>query len=243
MRLKSIIAALSAALVIAFSAASVRAYEVEPLIFDLAPFGRAASQTILVNNTQQVPIVFEVVAERRFIDEFGEETREDAVDDFLIIPPQARVEPGESQQIRVRYIGRPDITESQHYALTVRQVPLEELQESGVQVLVNFAASVQVVPPRAAAALQVASAEISADEDGTPVARFRLENLGNRYQGLARSTITLASGGQEMVLEGESLNRALRHTLVPGGGARWGYVELPDGWPTSGPLDVRVDLP
>ena len=219
------------------------AYEVEPLIFDIAPAGRGASQTLVVTNTQQVPIVFEIVAERRMVDDFGVETRADATDDFLVIPPQARVEPGESQQIRVRYIGAPDIQSSQHYVITVRQLPLEDLTESGVQVLVNFAASVQVVPRRAEPAVRVVSAALEANEAGAPVARFLLENAGNRYQGMARSRITLSAAGRELELEGEAIGVALQHTLIPGGGRRWGVVELPADWPTDGALNVALDLP
>lgn len=238
--LAALVSALALALLVPGTA---RAYEVEPLIFDLEPTGRAASQTMIVTNSQQAPIVFEVVAERREVDAHGTETRRDAADNFLIIPPQARLEPGETQQIRLRYIGRPDLATSEHYVVTIRQIPLEELQETGVQVLINFAASVQVVPRRSQASVQVSSAELTTDEEGTPVARFLLENTGNRYQGMARSTITLSSAEHELVLEGEALNRALRHTLIPGGSTRWGQVELPEDWPGSGDLNVRIDLP
>jgi len=224
-------------------AASASAYEVQPLIFNLAPAGRDASQTMVVNNTQQRPIVFEIVPEYRLVDETGAEDRAPANDDFLIIPPQARVEPGESQAIRIRYIGAPALPSSEHYVLTVSQIPIAELQENGLQVLVNFAASVQVVPPGARPDVTVAEAELLADEAGAPLARVLLRNDGNRYQGMSAAKLTLSSGELQLELQGDALGAGMSRQLIPGGSLRSGTFALPEDWPTSGPLEVELELP
>jgi fimbrial chaperone protein len=222
-------------------ASPAAAQKVEPLIIDLSTSGPAAATTMRVSNTEDTQLAVEIVAEKRLVDENGVETREAADDDFIIVPPQLRVAPGQTANVRLRYVGDRALERSQGYVVTVKQVPLAELQVTGVQVLINFAASVHVAPPNAKGDLRITQAALAADADGKPVARFRIENQGSLYQGLATGKIDIKEpGGKSLTLAGDPLREAVKHTLLPAGGARNVTVALPADWPTSGPVEVAV---
>lgn len=224
-------------------APAARAHEVEPLIIDLAPSGRGATSTLRVTNRDPVPVAVEIFAERRIIDENGTETRERADDDFLLVPAQLRVEPGQTGTFRIRYIGEP-VTQSVGYAVTVAQLQLENVEQTGVQILVNFAASVHVVPERAKAALSVSAGEVVVDPEGKAAVNFVLRNDGQRHQGMAAGKITLTSAsGATFVLEGEPLRVALKHTLIPAMAQRRVSVPLPEGWSASEAVAVSLTVP
>lgn len=227
----------------AFLSFSARAHEVEPLIIDLAPSGRGASSTLRVTNNDPVPVAVEIYAERRMIDEFGTETRERADDDFLLVPAQLRVEPGQTGTFRIRYIGEP-VQNSVGYAVTVAQLKLENVQQTGVQILVNFAASVHVVPANARSNMAVSPAEVTVGADGKAMVNFVIRNEGNRHQGMSAGRITLSNAaGAEFVIEGEAMREALVHTLIPANSTRRVSTPLPEGWPTDGPVSVALAVP
>lgn len=224
-------------------APSARAHEVEPLIIDLAPSGRGASATMRVTNRDPVPVAVEIYAERRLIDEFGNETRERADDDFLLVPAQLRVEPGQTSTFRIRYIGEP-VERSVGYAVTVAQLQLENVEQTGVQILVNFAASVHVVPRNAKSDLTASAARIDTGEDGKAMVGFVITNAGNRHQGMAAGRITLSNAaGAEMVIEGEAMRDALKHTLIPAMASRQVALALPEGWAADSPVTVSLSVP
>jgi P pilus assembly chaperone PapD len=224
-------------------ASPARAHEVEPLIIDLAPSGRGATATMRVTNRDPVPVAVEIYAERRMIDEYGVETRERADDDFILVPAQLRVEPGQTGTFRIRYIGEP-VEKSVGYAVTVAQLKLENIEQTGVQILVNFAASVHVVPRNAKSNMTASAAEIVTGSDGKPMVNFVLSNEGNRHQGMAAGKITLTNAaGAEFVLEGDALRETLKHTLIPAMASRRVSTALPEGWPADGPVTVALSVP
>ncbi len=227
----------------AILASPARAHEVEPLIIDLAPSGRGATATMRVTNRDAVPVAVEIYAERRLIDEFGNETRKRADDDFILVPGQMRVEPGQTGTFRVRYIGEP-VERSVGYAVTVAQLKLENVEQTGVQILVNFAASVHVVPRNAKSNMTASVAEIVTGSDGKPMVNFVLANEGNRHQGMAAGKITLTNAaGAEFVLEGDALRETLKHTLIPALASRRVSTALPEGWSADGLVTVSLSVP
>jgi fimbrial chaperone protein len=241
MTLKPLIAAL--ALAAALLTPAAQAHEVEPLIIDLAPTGRAATASIRVTNRDPVPVAVEIYAERRMIDEFGNETRERADDDFILVPAQMRVESGQTGTFRLRYIGEP-VTQAVGYAVTVAQLKLENVEQTGVQILVNFAASVHVVPPRAKSAISASDPQIVMNEDGAAMIKFMLRNDGTRHQGMAAGRMTLTnSSGQSLVIEGEAMREVLNHTLIPAMATRQVAMPLPEGWSASDTVTLALSVP
>lgn len=226
-----------------FVATAAWAYEVEPLIIDLSPSGPGAAATMRVTNRDPVPVALEIYAEKRMIDENGVETRVRADDDFVIVSPQLRVEPGQTSTLRLRYIGGP-VEKSEGYAVTVAQLNLDNMQQTGVKILVNFAASVHVVPAGAKSQMAAGEAVVATSADGGSVVNFTISNAGLRHQGMAAGKITLSTAdGRTQVIEGEALRTALKHTLIPAKSSRNVSYPLPDGWAASDRLSVTLAVP
>ena len=224
-------------------APAAQAHEVEPLLIDLNPTGRGATATLRVTNRDPVPVAVEIYAERRMIDENGVETRVRADDDFILVPGQLRVEAGQTGTFRIRYIGEP-VERSVGYAVTVAQLKLENVEQTGVQILVNFAASVHVVPRNAKSDMRVSAAEVVTAADGAATVSFVVTNAGTRHQGMAAGKITLTnSAGNSFVLEGEPIRDVLKHTLIPAMAERKVSVPLPKDWSATDTVSVALSVP
>lgn len=205
------------------------AMRVTPMVYTLEPSGPRSSQTVTVDNTTGRPLAIETSVVRRTIAEDGTETREPADDDFLVFPPQAVIEPNQSQALRVRYIGDPQLTSSVSYIVFVKQVPVsfeKDFQGAGVSFAFNFGTAADVIPVGAAPDLQLESAERLPDGRW----RLRIVNNGPAVTRVSdwRWRLQLASG-REIPLEDEALREQLAGPMVmPNGGARVFTLKLPE---------------
>lgn len=100
---------LIAVLAVIATAGLAIAYEVEPMriILDLGS-GRT-STVITINNTRDSDLPVEIVMKRRIVHPDGTQEFLPAEDDFSVFPPQALVPAGQSQAVRISYIGDPDL--------------------------------------------------------------------------------------------------------------------------------------
>jgi hypothetical protein len=132
------------------------ALNVQPVIIDLLSSGRRTSTVLTLQNTFSTTVPVELTARR--LDVVDGELRETDVEaeDLLVFPAQATVEPGQSQAFRIQWVGDPEIQASQHFFVTVAQLPvvLPENQNA-IQVLYNFKVLVSVGAPGAVSALAV----------------------------------------------------------------------------------------
>jgi fimbrial chaperone protein len=203
-----------AAALLALCASLAGAYQVAPMIYDLAPSGANAATTIRVKNDGDKPITIELVTEKRDFDVQGKETRTPADDDFVLFPPQAVVAAGKTQAVRVQYVGAPDIAKSVMYSVMVKQVPvkLPNTGPSGVQFVFNFGTVANVVPRDAKATVEVVSVEPA--NNGY---QLRLRNSGNKYANLSVGRIMLGGGAADIAFAGDPWRKALGPSwLLPG---------------------------
>lgn len=203
-------AAISACLGLILPIGPASAYQVAPMIYDLKPSGTGAATIIRVRNDGDKPLTIELEVEKRAFDENAVESRTPADDDFVVFPLQAVVQPGKVQAVRVQYVGRPDIKQSETYLVTVKQVPvaLPDQKQSGVQMVFNFSTMASVSPEGAKAKVELVSS--ARDAKGL---ELRLRNTGTRYANLVSSKLTI--GG--MAVGDESWRGALRTVwLYPG---------------------------
>jgi fimbrial chaperone protein len=213
-----------------------RAYQVSPMIYDLRPVGQGSSTVIRVNNTNAQAITIEVVVEKRTFDQHGKESRTPADADFIVFPPQAVIQPGVTQALRVEYIGPPTIPESVMYTVTVKQVPITMPADgpSGVQFVFNFSTLANVVPLHAKSHVEVTS--LTASDSGLVLT---LTNSGNKYANLATSTVTLSGAGYTKALDVEIWRKALGSSWILPGAVR--VITLPR--PADAPAgDLRASI-
>ena len=209
------------------------AQSVQPMRFDLRPSGAEAQTTMQIENNRTHPITVEIVPDEISLDERGAEVLTSAEDDFLIFPPQAIIEPGRTQSVRVRYIGDAGLEASKSYRVTVKQIPvdLSGQQRSGVSMAFNFATLGAVVPVGAKPNLSVAP--LTSGESGKAVAT--ISNDGDAYARILAYDWTLRDGEREHVLSSDEVTSMMTGVsgLVPPSADRRFTLTLPEGFDAS----------
>lgn len=207
------------------------AYQVSPMIYDMQPSGQGASAVIRVNNTNSSPITIEMVAEKRLFDEAGKESREPADKDFVLFPPQAIVQPGATQAVRIQYVGQQKLEKSSTYTVTVKQVPVQLPNDgkSGVQFVFNFSTVANIVPAGAKASIEATTVEPAGKS-----LKVTLRNSGNKYANLALSSLDLSGGSFKTTIKDEAWKKALGTSWILPGGSRVIEIPKPDKAPATG---------
>lgn len=222
--------------------AAANAMRISPMVFDLEPTGPRAAATIQVENVNPTRLNFEVKVYKRSIGVNGEDTRTPAPDDFRVFPLQGSVEPGRSQAVRVQYVGRPDIRQSEQYVVMVEQLPVEALgsNSAGVRMVMSFGSSVSVIPRGARAAL---SARVSpADSPGHVV--VDVQNGGNAVTRLGEwSWRFRAQDGATFDLVGDPLKAQVAQPLILPNTSRRFVIALPPEFHRKGVTSVEFRPP
>ena len=125
------------------------AYEVSPIYLELDDIGRNSQGLYKVTNVEKEPILLEVnVYQTDF--STGEEILTPSEDEFLILPPQAKIDGQKSQTFRVRYMPTGPIKQTVTYRIVFTQIELEnqieEGDDSSISMLLEFATLVFVSP-------------------------------------------------------------------------------------------------
>lgn len=227
----------AAALGVIVIAAAASAYRVTPLLIELADSGRERSGQLRVENTTDRPLTFEAYAVDWSINETGERETAPSQSPLLVFPPQAIVQPGETQTVRVEWVGGP-VERSRDFIVMIEQLPVDftpgEEGGSGVQFLFNFGAAVHVSPDGASAELAIASAS---RDGGTAIVRVR--NSGDRHAYLGDHGLTVSAGDMTHEYTGDALAEAMGNTLMSAGALREVRIALPEDFP-AGPLSAAV---
>ncbi len=188
------------------------AFQVQPMVAELAPSGSNAQQTIRVMNNSSASLAIELTAFDLKITPSGEEqlTTNDA--DFFIIPMTTIIAPGKSQSILIRYVGDPILAASKSYRIGVDQVMIDtgESNQSGVGIATSFRTLFTVVPEGATAKLVIEQKQ--QQQEG--LWKVRLKNEGNKLLRLSKSTWFIEQHDDTMNLAGEELSRALSGKLL-----------------------------
>ena len=190
------------------------AFEMTPLELELDPAGRESAGSFRIVNIDAKPIAVEIAVFTREMTEEGADILRPADDDFIVYPPQMIVMPGQTQTLRVQYVGDPVTGAERAYRLIAEQLPID-LGEDGqdrnggsISLLVRYVASLYVGPPSAKPALSVIKA--------VPAPRNRMRVvLVNEGTGHALLTnLKLRVGGRE--LAGEAIAGLLGENILAG---------------------------
>lgn len=157
------------------------AMTVQPVIIDLTPGGRGASQVISVENSFQTPLPVELRVEELSFTETGVQGSGKDPGELLIFPPQAIIQPGQTQSFRLQWAGGP-LTRSRHFYVTVAQLPVQLPEgQSAIQILYNFQVLVSVGVPNTTSALRLVSASPGKTAEDKPAAILRVSNDSATY--------------------------------------------------------------
>jgi len=200
-----------ACLIGALSVTKAYAYKVQPMVAEMAPVGKNAQLTLRVENNDSEPLTLEMVPLKVLINSSGNIEYIPADDDLLIIPVTTVLQAGRSQAVMVRYLGEPDISQSQAYSIGFRQVPVAVTGQSATKLslAVNFNTLVNVVPANAKASLAVENINFK-DE----LWQITINNSGNRYVRLSNTQWRVSDGEKSLLLSKEQLSELVSGSLI-----------------------------
>ena len=215
------------------------AYEVTPMRVFLQPDRGQNSATITINNIREDALPVEIQVFRRVVAANGEQVFEPADEEFITFPPQVQIPAGQSQAIRIQYVG--DLGEvAEAFVVQVTEVPVNKLEGTGIQFTYNFGVAVYVQPPRARARLAVSEAGAA---DGT--LRFKVANSGNDYGFLTGQVLEYRVGSARVTLTPDDVAAVVSNPIVPPGATREFALPLDASLAAgpgaaSGPVEVRL---
>ena len=219
---------LIAACVMIIAAAGVAAaYEVEPMriIMDLGS-GRTSS-VITIRNTRDQDLPVEIVMKRRIVHPDGRQEFVVDEENFSVFPPLALIPAGETQAVRITYIGDPAIEDSQAYVAEVQEVPVQREDFTGVVFAYNFGVALYVRADEARANVSLDAVE----RTETGIA-FSVTNAGTDFAMLGELELSVEAGGQSVSLSPEQVAELVENPIIPPHGSRDFHLainDLPDG--------------
>jgi len=171
---KRVLAMIAAALV---QVVPATAMTVQPVVVNLQTSGRGMTQVITVENAFANPLPVELTVQELKLTEEGVSLTGVDPGDLLVFPPQALIQPGQTQTFRVQYVGDPELKQSKHYYVTVAQLPVKLPEgQSAIQILYNFQVLVSISPAGAQPQIAVQAATIGRNADGKPVPVITVRN-------------------------------------------------------------------
>jgi fimbrial chaperone protein len=225
-----LLAAMFAALTPAFS------YDMKPIVIQLSPTGAAATQSVVLTNTHDVPIAIEVRAYTRAQNPDGTENRTPEEDDLIITPPQMVIAPKASQSFKVRWIGDPAPDKELAFRLVSNQLPIKFRDDKRGDISVNvsmnyrYEAALYVVPPQSRPSARLTGIAPVKDENGKTWLEVKVLSDGTRRAILDKPILVVSSknGGTPVTMEGEQM-ASLANLNILVGSERVVRLPWPDG--------------
>jgi fimbrial chaperone protein len=197
------------------------------------------TQVITVENTFAAPLPVEIRIQDLTLGEDGVTASGKDGGDLLVFPPQALIQPGQTQSFRIQYVGDPDLAASKHYYVTVAQLPVQLPQgQSAIQILYNFQILVSVAPQGVKPNVRILEASIGRDSEGKPVPIVTLTNDSKAHGYLSQGRLRIVSKdstGKEIfrkTLSGPEIQQTIGFGLVGAGQKR--RVMIPVRLPQEG---------
>ena len=186
------------------------AYEVSPIYLELDDVGRNSQGLYKVTNVEDDPILLEVhVYQADFSS--GEEILTPSEDEFLILPPQAKIDGQKSQTFRVRYTPKGPIKKTETYRIVFTQIELdnqteENEEDSSISMLLEFATLAFVSP---ASSKSIPSATIKNNQ-------IAIRNDGKRVLNMNGMEFSFSGGKSNKTVDWEALSNKTSAYLMPG---------------------------
>ena len=186
------------------------AYEVSPIYLELDDVGRNSQGLYKVTNVEDDPILLEVhVYQADFSS--GEEILTPSEDEFLILPPQAKIDGQKSQTFRVRYTPKRSIKKTETYRIIFTQIELdnqteENEEDSSISMLLEFATLAFVSP---ASSKSIPTATIKNNQ-------IAIRNDGKRVLNMNGMEFSFSGGKSNKTVDWEALSNKTSAYLMPG---------------------------
>ncbi|KWT66807.1 hypothetical protein APY04_2214 [Hyphomicrobium sulfonivorans] len=209
---------------------------------EMVSVGKDSRARITVTNTADEPLAIEALIGRAEIAEDGATSFVGSDENFLVIPPQAIIPPGATQNFRVQWLGEPIIAASESYLLYFSQIPIKPPRSDRlVQLVFNIGVLINVAPPVGEPRLNVVSKGIVRDASGTRRPTVTVENSSNVHSLFPQSSILLEAAGWSQSIASGQLTETIGIGLVQPGHRR--RFTLPVAVPDNvREFDARIEL-
>lgn len=221
------------------------AYDLQPIVIQLAPSGPGASGTVVITNSHDEPIAIEARAYRRSQKPDGTDERTPEDENIIITPPQMVIAPGASQSVRLRWIGDSNPERELAFRIVTEQLPIALGPRQTGEAVANlslayrYEAALYVVPPGAAPAARITRAAPIEAEDGTRWIELDIASEGTRRAILNQPSLAITpQSGEPTVLDGDAVAPLVGLNILSGGHRT---VRLP--WPADLPFgSIQAEL-
>ncbi len=224
-----------------FLASNAEAFKLTPIEVSFAPTGSGASQSVVLDNPNATPAAIELTVHRRAMAEDGEDILTADGESFLVIPSQVILMPGESQVVRLQWLGGSRNRE-EAYRLIAEQLPIdleEDAPEGGrMRLLVRYIASLYVQPEGTTPEISVQDGRVEKTEDGGTVLAFTVKNRGTAHEALG--DLSINTDGPAPLSIGPDQLDGISGSVVLAGSQRSFQVPLPQPH-ELGPVTVSLD--
>jgi P pilus assembly chaperone PapD len=169
-------------------------FSVIPVVLDAVSVGPRSSAQITVTNPNPTNLPVEITIQEVTMDEKGgAKDRRDASADFVILPPQATVNPGQSRVFTLQYIGEADPAESRYFEWSVDQVPVTLPEgQNAVQIVYAISGILCVAPAAGKSDVSVVSTAIETTKEGKFHPILSMRNDGNAHAFMSRGVLRLS---------------------------------------------------
>lgn len=226
-----------------FWCSSVFGIRMVPIVAEVKSGGDPVEQSFRVDNPSGSPAAVEISVLRRRTTLDGEETREPTGDEFVIFPEQMVLMPGESQLIRIQWLGKIQVVEELAYRVIAEELPVDfagEQQALGsgprINLLMRYEGMLYIQPPRGSAHVELVSSRMIIHE-GEKQLELILVNSGNVHVIMAEPSVRIGQQENAIVLPEAEINQKLKVNMLAGEKRRF-LVSWPVGLDPD-ELDVR----
>jgi fimbrial chaperone protein len=227
------------------------AFQLSPPRMVFTPSGSGATRSFRIDSTGDQPVAVEIQMAKRQVNLDGTETHPSAEADFVVYPPQMLLKPGESQTVRITWLGDPHPSKELAYRIIAEQLPINlseiEQQQGGATIrmkaLYRYVGSIFITPPHVAPKVVLEQAVCQAESGNNPQLMLTLANLGTAHTYLNGLKLNLAPLGQErrvVHLSSEQL-KGIRSANLLAGSKRQFKLACPIDFPI-GPVSATFEL-
>lgn len=211
------------ALVLSGSAAApANAYDLKPIVIQLASSGPGAAQTAVITNTHTVPIAIEVTAFKRKQNPDGTDTLTRDDENVIISPPQMVIPPKSSQSFRIQWVGDANPSTELAYRVVTEQLPIQFKKETrnnltaDLTMRYRYEAALYILPKDRKSQATLTSVSTVKGADGTDQLELRIRSEGNSRAILDKPVVELSVDGRSFRLEGAAVKQLSGLNILPG---------------------------
>ena len=180
-------------------------FNFQPITMKFSPSGKDATKSFKVSNPAADPIAVQVSAAHRIVDIDGQEEHPEADDDFIIVPSQLVLLPGEEQTVQVTWAGPSELKQELAYRLIAEQLPImltepdpNETHEGAFQIMLKYVGAIYILPSGMKDKISLFSFQ-RVELEGENFVELVLENTGTRHGLIRQFKLNIGLDSEEEV--------------------------------------------